>query len=70
MTRGQVYLIDNVTSDIPPDEMVHFKHKMEELARQGAAVIYLTVPRMIELKTLAKTVPGICTVLDRPGVLP
>ncbi len=52
MTRGQVYLIDNVTSDIPPDEMVRFKHKMEELARQGAAVIYLTVPRMIELKTL------------------
>ncbi len=52
MTRGQVYLIDNVTSDIPPDEMVRFKHKMEELTRQGATVIYLTVPRMIELTTL------------------
>jgi len=52
MTRGTVYLIDNVTSDIPPDDMVRFKQKMEELARQGATVIYLTSHRTVESKTL------------------
>lgn len=52
MSRGLVFLIDNITADIPLDDVVRFKIRVAELARQEATVIYVTTPRIVVLKTL------------------
>jgi len=52
MSRGLIFLIDNITEDMPLDEVVRFKNRVDELARQGATVIYVTTPRIVVLKTI------------------
>lgn len=52
MSRSAVYLIDNITSDMPLDDVVRFKTRVDELARQGATVVYVTTPRIVVLKTI------------------
>lgn len=52
MSRSAIYLIDNITSDMPLDDMVQFKNHVDELTLQGATVVYLTTPQMIGVKTL------------------
>jgi ABC-type transport system involved in cytochrome c biogenesis ATPase subunit/ABC-type transport system involved in multi-copper enzyme maturation permease subunit len=52
MSRSPVFLIDNITADMPLNDLVRFKNRVDELARQGATVVYVTTPRIVVLKTI------------------
>ena len=52
LSPGAVYLIDNITADIPLDDVVRFKTRIDELAGNGATVVYVTTPRIVVFKTI------------------
>lgn len=52
LSGGPVYLIDNITSDMPLDDAVRFKTRVDELAQKGATVVYVTTPRIVVFKTI------------------
>jgi ABC-type transport system involved in cytochrome c biogenesis ATPase subunit len=54
MSRGSLYLLDRLATEIPIKEMVEFKDKLETLAGEGAMVFYLTTPWELEFKNLKK----------------
>jgi len=52
MSESPVYLINDVTSGLPLDYSIRFKEKIDELTQQGAIVVYLTAPHMLEVKAM------------------
>ena len=54
LSRGKVYLIDDIIADASKEKIVEFKRELEELANRGIVVILLTAPRFFGFDVIPK----------------
>ena len=54
VSRGTLYLIHDLTGGIPMTDAVQFKHIIDQLTQQGAIMIYLTTPYIMEVAAIKK----------------
>ena len=50
---GTIYFLNDLTGDIVINDMVPFKELVDRFNREGAAVIYLTRPQLVEMKLIS-----------------